>query len=313
MALIPPIPHDIFKTALRRSQKGAKILTGKSKQGTIKLRELYRVELIGNIVTGKLDAVHQNTADFNALPPFQQDMAGVLVDLGEVKRALHSVKWAAKKIHQMSNTFRSRMRHYKELTKTTDARKKFEARVQSILKKVEKDLDVLQDARKKLAAMPRVKDMATVLIAGYPNVGKSSLLKTMSGHKVDIQPYPFTTKKLLIGYTNMGFKRLQLVDSPGILDREQMNPVEKQASLALKHLSGNVLFVLDPSETCGYSLKDQKKFLAKVRKQADNVLVVANKVDLGGEKVRGAIQVNANSEQDVKELKEKLFKLFYKP
>jgi GTP1/Obg family GTP-binding protein len=163
MALIAPVPRGIFKTALLRAHRAAKQLSCRSKQGTIKLRELYKVEMLGNILSGKLDAIHQNTADFREIPPFQQDMAAILTNMDEVKRALYSIRWAAKKTQEMSKTFRKRMRYYKDLRKTTEARKKYEARIESIMKKVELDMAILETARKKLERMPKIREMPTVL------------------------------------------------------------------------------------------------------------------------------------------------------
>ena len=59
------------------------------------------------------------------------------------------------------------------------------------------------------------------------------------------------------------------------------NEIELQAIAALRHLRGAVLFILDPSEYCGFSLADQLKLLADVRSWLRlPVLVVANKSDL---------------------------------
>jgi nucleolar GTP-binding protein len=106
---------------------------------------------------------------------------------------------------------------------------------------------------------------------------------------------------------------MQLVDSPGILDRGKLNQIEKQAMLAFKHLSTNVVFVIDPSESCGYTLEEQKKFLKKIRKQVGKVIVVSAKSDLSDKKIRGAIPLSIKNEQDITDLKDRLFEVFYKP
>ena len=42
----------------------------------------------------------------------------------------------------------------------------------------------------------------TILIYGYPNVGKSSFINKITRADVDVQPYEFTTKSLFVGHTN---------------------------------------------------------------------------------------------------------------
>jgi nucleolar GTP-binding protein len=313
MTLIPPIPKGVFKIALEKTRKSASQQSARTVNATIKIRELYRVEALGQSIADKLISIHDETADFRNLPPFMKDMVPLMVDLGRIKQALHSIKWASEKILQLSEEARRHMRRQEDVGVLTKDRKAFEARTDSIMRKIEEDLAVLDTARRRLEEMPKVREEPTVLIAGYPNVGKSSVLKALSGHKVNIQPYPFTTKQLLVGYAKNGYQSLQIVDSPGLLDREELSDIERQALLALKHLSEHVLFIIDPSESCGYSLKDQEKLLEKVRAQIPHVIVIANKADLMKDRsaLPGAMWVSTKTEEGVKELKAALFERVY--
>jgi nucleolar GTP-binding protein len=67
-----------------------------------------------------------------------------------------------------------------------------------------------------------------------------------------------------------------------LLDRsiEERNPIEKQAVLALRYLADVVLFVFDPSETCGYGREAQINIYREVKREFPNVVPVLNKVDL---------------------------------
>jgi len=51
----------------------------------------------------------------------------------------------------------------------------------------------------------------------------------------------------------------KVVDTPGILDHplEQRNTIEMQAVTALAHLQCCVLYFIDISEQCGYTIKEQ--------------------------------------------------------
>jgi len=73
------------------------------------------------------------------------------------------------------------------------------------------------------------------------------------------------------------------VDTPGLLDRPlgQRNEIELQAISALRHLGDVLLFIIDPSGTCGYEPDEQMRLLDEVREHIDMpLLVAANKVDL---------------------------------
>lgn len=78
----------------------------------------------------------------------------------------------------------------------------------------------------------------------------------MTKANVDVQPYPFTTQSLFVGHTDYKYSKWQIIDTPGILDHplDQRNTIEMQAITALAHLNACILFLLDISETCGYTI-----------------------------------------------------------
>ena len=50
----------------------------------------------------------------------------------------------------------------------------------------------------------------TIIIAGYPNVGKSSFMNRITRANVDVQPYAFTTKSLYVGHMDYKYLRWQV-------------------------------------------------------------------------------------------------------
>jgi nucleolar GTP-binding protein len=153
----------------------------------------------------------------------------------------------------------------------------------SIMKEIKKDLDFLNAARNKIKDLPNITDEPTILVAGYPNVGKSSFVSFVTNAKPEIAQYPFTTRGVAVGHVEYLRQRYQIIDLPGLLDRPvvERNAIELQAISALKHLGNAVLFILDPTETCGYSVTDQLKLLAELKSQFGVPFIVAsNKADL---------------------------------
>jgi GTP-binding protein len=60
--------------------------------------------------------------------------------------------------------------------------------------------------------------IADVGIIGYPNVGKSTLLDTVSAAKPKIANYPFTTREPILGVAYMGQRSFVLAEIPGLID-----------------------------------------------------------------------------------------------
>ena len=124
----------------------------------------------------------------------------------------------------------------------------------------------------------------TIIVAGYPNVGKSSFMNKVTRANVEVQPYAFTTKSLYVGHMDHKYMRWQVIDTPGVLDKplEERNTIEMQSITALAHLHCCVLYVVDISEQCGYSIKQQVALFDSIRPLFHNkpLVVAVNKIDV---------------------------------
>ena len=87
----------------------------------------------------------------------------------------------------------------------------------------------------------------TFVLAGAPNVGKSSLVSALSSGQPEVCNYPFTTKGIKMGHFFVEDRRHQVTDTPGLLPRssEARNSIEALTIASLEHLPTAVLFVLD--------------------------------------------------------------------
>jgi nucleolar GTP-binding protein len=154
-----------------------------------------------------------------------------------------------------------------------------------VVEEVSDDLALVGAARDDLKTLPEINpDEPTIVVAGYPNVGKSSFVNAVTRARGETASYPFTTKGIGVGHFERQHVRYQIVDTPGLLDRppQDRNDIEQQAVSALTHLADCVLFVVDASANCGYPLDAQLELLAAVREQFDEVpvITVCNKSDV---------------------------------
>lgn len=240
------------------------------------------VRAIASSVYDKLNDMVTKFPSFDSLPPFYRETVQILFNVDRMKKSLGALSWAASQSREVGYGYVREMRHAPD---TASARKQATARISSIVHQVDGDLRFLNEARNVLRKLPDIGDEFTVVVAGYPNVGKSSFIRLASSAEPEVAGYPFTTKQIVVGHREIGRReRMQFVDTPGILDRpeEERNPIEQQALAAIANVADVVLFIIDASEACGYTLADQLHLLEDIREKMAMVPVevAVNKADL---------------------------------
>jgi nucleolar GTP-binding protein len=269
-----PTADEILDRSFRRAAKKMKEKTNKERAN----EEFVRA--VGAAVHDRLVYIIRGFPEFDKLPPFYRELADILYGIEKIKMSLGAVGWAAKHTKMIGNQLAVQSR---KAADTLIVRKRAVARLASMVHQINKDLLFLNEVRNVLRHLPNVEDAFTIVIAGYPNVGKSSFIKRVSSAAPEVAAYPFTTKGIIIGHRDLPRERIQFVDTPGILDRpaEERNQIERQALSAMMNVADVVLFILDPSEHCGYPMKVQLHLRDEVKGMVDvPMIVVANKSDL---------------------------------
>ncbi|MDK2945220.1 MAG: GTPase, partial [Mesotoga sp.] len=121
--------------------------------------------------------------------------------------------------------------------------------------------------------------MATVLIIGRPNVGKSTLFnRLVGGRRAIVDDLPGVTRDFTVGRVNWQQRTFQLVDTCGLFENPENIVEEKMKEVTLELLSEGdlILFVVDGR----FGLTSADQVLADyLRKQRIEVIFVANKVE----------------------------------
>ena len=300
--------ESLLDKAFGRAAKAT--ATGPDRMGRARNLAVVRVRGAGQTIESTLRGYVKGFPSLDRLPPFYRELVDVLVDLGQLKKHLGALDWAADKTRDIT-------RHYrKQIGRATgkaigELRREAYGRLSSVVKQIAPDLEALVAARVALRRIPEVDPaIPTIVVAGYPNVGKSSFVRAASTGRPKVADYPFTTKGVSLGHFDRGVHRFQILDTPGLLDRpmDKRNKMERQAIAALAHLANGVLFLLDPTETCGYPLTDQRRLLEEVRTLFPNVpiLVVETKSDLSGVTRSCELQVSAVTGSGVREVLDRL-------
>ncbi|KAM9228848.1 GTP-binding protein 4 isoform 2-T2 [Dugong dugon] len=234
------------------------------------------------------DRLSQILADFPKLDdihPFYADLMNILYDKDHYKLALGQINIAKNLVDNVAKDYVRLMKYGDSLYRCKQLKRAALGRMCTIIKRQKQSLEYLEQVRQHLSRLPTIDpNTRTLLLCGYPNVGKSSFINKVTRADVDVQPYAFTTKSLFVGHMDYKYLRWQVVDTPGILDHplEDRNTIEMQAITALAHLRAAVLYVMDLSEQCGHGLKEQLELFQNIRPLFINkpLIVVANKCDV---------------------------------
>ncbi len=275
------------------------------------------VQNAGNILSDNLSNLIRKFPSFENMPPFYREMADIIAGVDRIRISLSRLGWASRQIRLITKEYVVQIKRSRGLD-TTPARKSAFGRFSSVMRSIEKDLLFLNETRNLLRKMPTIDPaVPTILIAGYPNVGKSSFIVRITGARPEIASYPFTTRGIFVGHFQRGEQRYQVVDTPGLLDRpmEERNDIERQTVAALSHLQGVVLYILDPSEHCGYPLASQLSLAEDLKNWIGlPMLIVANKADLLRlEDGRDMPEMSTETGQGVEDVLERLVGILASP
>ena len=284
-----PSPEDLIDVAFRRASRASvKMPTRKDRTLVAKLKEIARVKTVASVIAGRLREIKRGIPIVESLNPFYRDMFYLMIDPDKFKIAMARISRASQLVERLSKEYVNKIRSSSDAREASRARREFYGRVASIIKELRNDLQVLSEV-KRLKRLPSFDfNVPIIIVSGAPNVGKSSFVRCVSTAEPEIADYPFTTKSVSVGHI-IGPRGViaQVVDTPGLLDRplEERNKIELQAIIALKNLEGGMVFLIDPSETCGYSLDYQLNVFRSIKEMfKEKPMVVAlTKIDVASE------------------------------
>ncbi|KAI9117964.1 hypothetical protein K1719_011106 [Acacia pycnantha] len=283
---VVPNGKDFIDIILSRTQRQTPTVVHKGYKIS-RLRQFYmrKVKYTQQNFHDKLSAIIDEFPRLDDIHPFYGDLLHVLYNKDHYKLALGQINTARNLIGKICRDYVKLLKYGDSLYRCKCLKVAALGRMCTVIKRIGPSLAYLEQVRQHMARLPSIDpNTRTILICGYPNVGKSSFINKITRADVDVQPYAFTTKSLFVGHTDYKYLRYQVIDTPGILDRpfEDRNIIEMCSITALAHLRAAILFFLDISGSCGYSIAQQAALFHSIKSLFMNkpLIVVCNKTDL---------------------------------
>jgi nucleolar GTP-binding protein len=271
--------------AFRRAREKGEKLRGQKLKGSriqkSKYIVLMKMQVISDTIISRMEGIGKSFPNFDDLDIFYKELIMLNLDLGQLRKSLAAVNWVRKQAESLFRTYKGKLRQNTQFDRINVINREYLGRVSSFIKQVKKDFIFLEEGRKTLKGLPTIKtSVRSVAIAGFPNVGKTTLLSKLTESKPEINTYPFTTKGINVAYLGQGKDKIQLVDIPGTLNRfSKMNDIERVAYLVLKHVADKIVYIFDL--TLEYPLDKQKKLYERIKKEyGKEVFIFLSKTDI---------------------------------
>lgn len=245
---------------------------------------MRKIKFTQQNISERLGQILSDFPRLNDIHPFYADLCNTLYDRDHYKLALGQINTARSLVDSIARDMIRMVKYGDSLYRCKCLKRAALGRMCTVLKRQKASLAYLDEVRKHLSRLPALDpNTRTLLMCGLPNVGKSSFMNKITRGNVDVQPYAFTTKSLFVGHCDYKYLRWQVIDTPGILDHplEERNTIEMQAIIALAHLTCAVLYFVDISEQCGYTIDQQCSLFRSIKPLFANkqLIIVVNKVD----------------------------------
>jgi nucleolar GTP-binding protein len=275
---LPSVPRadGLIDKAFSRAARAGRAKSGFDAQQSM-------LQTAANILGDNLRHVPESWPDFDRVDPFYRELADAVAEdagLGGIdglREHLGAVGRAGQTCADLRGEYHGRLRRAGDVDAARKLRKQAFARLADVAEGVDDDLAALAEARDALRDLPDIRpDEPTVVVAGYPNVGKSSFVNSVTNARNEVASYPFTTTSIRVGHFERDYVRYQLIDTPGLLDRPavERNGVERPAVSALSHAADCILVFVDASGSCGYPLETQLALRDELAARFEDVPVV---------------------------------------
>ena len=218
---------------------------------------------------------------------------------------------AAEEEYRNARTIAEKIRALENMYATVPKHKgteKLRLQIKRRLAELRKELERQQAQRKGGGYSFSVKKegAAQIVLAGLPNVGKSSLLRQLTGVDTDVADYPFTTVEPIPGMMTHKDVQIQMVEVPGLVEGAALGKGMGTQLLAVIRNADAIAIVVDlsqdPIRQMEIILKEFERAGIKVNKRRPRVEI--KRTPAGGIVINGQENIKGDISEVMRMLRE---------
>ncbi|GFO95855.1 small GTP-binding protein [groundwater metagenome] len=137
---------------------------------------------------------------------------------------------------------------------------------------------------------------ASVVLLGFPSVGKSTLLNSLTGTESAVASYEFTTLDVVPGALEYKGATIQILDVPGVLKGAASGRGRGKEVLAVVRNADLVLVMLDVFQLVHYNVLLEELFAAGIRVNSRPPEVTIRKKPRGGISISSTVGVGLDDD-----------------
>ena len=143
---------------------------------------------------------------------------------------------------------------------------------------------------------------ATVILLGFPSVGKSTLLNKLTGTKSAVAAYAFTTLTVIPGLLEYNKAKIQILDVPGVISGAASGKGRGKEVLAMIRNCDLILMVVDALNPEQFDALKKEVFDVNVRINQMSPDVKIEKKERGGISITSTVPLTKISKETMKDI-----------
>lgn len=138
---------------------------------------------------------------------------------------------------------------------------------------------------------------ATVVVVGFPSVGKSTLLNSLTGADAEVADYEFTTLKVIPGSLKYKGANIQILDVPGIISGAAEGRGRGREVLSVLRNADLMLLMIDSLDLDQYYQIKEELYKAGIRLNEDPPEVKIQKRGSGGLEINSTVSLDISKDE----------------